>query len=133
MNPIQTYGEVKMQLKTCIFLFCTLFASPMFAQQNVPEIAFNSVPDFPKLPQGMNFGEVPGVAVNSKGHVFVFTRSNSANGPAYAPAAAQLLEFDANGEFVGEIGKGLYGWAFAHTVRTDKDDNIWAVDKGSDM
>jgi hypothetical protein len=81
----------------------------------------------------MNFGEVPGVAVNSKGHVFVFTRSNSATGPAYAPAAAQLLEFAANGDFIREIGKGLYGWSFAHTVRIDKDDNIWAVDKGSDM
>ena len=46
------------------------------------------------MPDGMlNFGEVPGVAVNSKGHVFVFTRSNSASGPAYAPTAAQLLEF----------------------------------------
>ena len=69
-------------------------AGPAMAQQSAPEIPFNSVPDFPKLPPGMNFGEVPGVAVNSKGHVFVFTRSNSANGPAYAPAAAQLLEFD---------------------------------------
>ena len=53
------------------------------AQQNVqmttaPEIPFDSVPDFFKLPDGMNFGEVPGVAVNSKGHIFVFTRSNSA-------------------------------------------------------
>ena len=37
------------------------------------------------------------------------------------------------GEFIREIGKGLYGWSFAHTVRIDKDDNIWAVDKGSDM
>ena len=81
----------------------------------------------------MNFGEVPGVAVNSKGHVFVFTRSNSASGPAYAPTAAQLLEFGPKGEFIREIGKGLYGWSFAHTVRIDKDDNIWAVDKGSDM
>ena len=81
----------------------------------------------------MNFGEVPGVAVNSKGHVFVFTRSNSAGGPAYAPTAAQLLEFGPKGEFIREIGKGLYGWSFAHTVRIDKDDNIWAIDKGSDM
>ena len=32
-----------------------------------------------------------------------------------------------------EIGKNLYAWAFAHTVRIDKDDNIWATDKGSDM
>ncbi len=109
-----------------------LLAAPSVAQQSVPEIAFDSVADFPKLPDGMNFGEVPGVAVNSKGHVFVFTRSNSAGGPAYAPTAAQLLEFDQNGVFVREVGKGLYG-SFAHSVRIDKDDNIWAIDKGSDM
>jgi hypothetical protein len=109
------------------------FTQPCFAQQSVPQIPFESVADFPKLPDGMNFGEVPGVAVNSKGHVFVFTRSNSAGGPAYAPTAAQLLEFTAEGDFVREIGKGLYAWAFAHSVRIDKDDNIWAIDKGSDM
>src|SRR5438876_9195339 len=110
-----------------------LLAAPSFAQQSAPEIAFDSVPDFFKLPAGTNFGEVSGVAVNSKGHVFVFTRSNSAGGPAFAPAAAQLLEFGLKGEFLREIGKGLYAWSFAHTVRIDKDDNIWAVDKGSDM
>ena len=32
-----------------------------------------------------------------------------------------------------EVGKGLYAWSFAHSVRIDKDDNIWAIDKGSDM
>jgi sugar lactone lactonase YvrE len=105
----------------------------VYAQQNVPEIQFDSVPDFPALPPGMNFGEVSGVAVNSKGHVFVFTRSNSANGPAYGGAAAQLFEFGPKGEFIREIGKGLYAWSEAHTVRIDKDDNIWAIDKGSDM
>jgi DNA-binding beta-propeller fold protein YncE len=120
-------------MKTFLSAILVLLAAPALAQQSVPEIAFDSVPDYPKLPKGLNFGEVPGVAVNSKGHVFVFTRSNSAGGPAYAPAAAQLLEFDQNGEFVGEIGRGNYAWAFAHTVRVDKDDNIWAVDKGSDM
>jgi hypothetical protein len=119
-------------MKYTLLALAMLLSGPALAQ-SVPEINFDSVPDYPKLPKGMNFGEVPGVAVNSRGHVYVFTRSNSANGPAYAPAAAQLLEFDQNGEFVGEIGKGLYGWAFAHTVRVDRDDNIWAVDKGSDM
>lgn len=120
-------------MKTCLFAFFVLLAPPAFAQQSVPEIAFDSVPDFLKLPPGMNFGEVPGVAVNSRGHVFVFTRSNSAGGPAYAPSAAQLLEFGPKGEFLREIGKGLYAWSFAHTVRIDKNDNIWAIDKGSDM
>src|SRR5580765_4602613 len=120
-------------MKTCLFLASMLLAAPSFAQQGVPEIPFDSVANFLKLPPGMNFGEVPGVAVNSKGHVFVFTRSNSATGPAYAPTAAQLLEFGPKGEFLREIGKGLYAWSFAHSVRIDKADNIWAIDKGSDM
>ena len=120
-------------MKHVLALVVLLLASPSLAQQNVPEIPFESVSDFFKLPAGMNFGEVSGVAVNSKGHVFVFTRSNSAGGPAYAPAAAQLLEFGPKGEFIREVGRGLYAWSFAHIVRVDRDDNIWAVDKGSDM
>jgi hypothetical protein len=102
-----------------------------FAQQ-VPAIAFDSVPNPLKLPKDMHFGEASGVAVNSKGHVFVFSRGNT-NGPAYAAAAAQLLEFDQNGKYLRELGKNLYAWSFAHTVRVDKDDNIWAIDKGSDL
>jgi sugar lactone lactonase YvrE len=120
-------------MKTCLSVIFVLLAPLAFAQQSVPELAFDSVPDFLKLPPGTNFGEVPGVAVNSKGHVFVFTRSNSANGPAYGAAAAQLLEFGPKGEYLREIGKGLYAWSEAHSVRIDKDDNIWAIDKGSDM
>ena len=133
MREDQLEGPMKTSMKTCLLAMLALLAAPLFAQQSVPDIPFDSVPDFFRLPEGMNFGEVPGVAVNSKGHVFVFTRSNSAGGPAYAPAAAQLLEFGPKGEFLREIGKGLYAWSFAHTVRIDKDDNIWAVDKGSDM
>src|SRR6187455_3246956 len=116
-----------------ILVLCALMGVMAFAQETVPTLPFQSVPEFLKLPTGFNFGEVSGVAVDSKGHLFVFTRSNSASGPAYAPAAAQLLEFGAKGEFIREIGKGLYGWSFAHSIRIDKDDNIWAVDKGSDM
>src|SRR3984893_1568956 len=123
----------KRSITSSLLVCCALLTAPSSGQQRVPEISFESVPDFFKLPAGMNFGEVPGVAVNSKGHVFVFTRSNSASGPAYAPTAAQLLEFGPKGEFLREIGKGLYGWSFAHSVRIDKDDNIWAIDKGSDM
>jgi DNA-binding beta-propeller fold protein YncE len=88
--------------------------------------------NFLKLPPDLHIGEATGVAVNSKGHVFVFSRGNT-TGPAYGATAAQLLEFDRNGKFIREIGKNLYAWSYAHVVRIDKDDNIWAVDKGSDM
>jgi hypothetical protein len=102
------------------------------AQTAPPEISFDSVPDFLKLPENMYLGEVAGIATNSKKHVFVFQRGNT-HGPAYGAAAAQLLEFDQNGKFVREIGKNLYAWSFAHQVRIDKYDDIWVADKGSDM
>jgi DNA-binding beta-propeller fold protein YncE len=102
------------------------------AQQPVPTIAFDSVPNVLKLPKDLYLGEVTGVAVNSKGHIFVLSRGNT-TGPAYAAAAAQLLEFAPDGRFVREIGKNLYAWSFGHSVRVDREDNIWAVDKGSDM
>jgi NHL repeat len=119
-------------MKFQLLVFLVLISAAL-AQQSVPAIAFTSVPNYPNLPEGMNFGEVPGVAVNSKGHVFVFSRSNSATGPAFGAAAAQLFEFDQNGNYVREIGKGLYAWSEAHSVRIDKSDNIWAIDKGSNM
>jgi hypothetical protein len=102
------------------------------AQQTVPEIKFDSVPNPLKLPADLYFGEVSGVAVNSKGHVFVFSRGNS-TGPAYGATASQLLEFGTDGKYLREIGKNLYAWSYAHAVRVDKDDNVWAIDKGSDM
>jgi len=111
---------------------CVLVCTPLFAQQAVPVIAFDSVPNVLKLPKDLYLGEVSGVAVNSKGHIFVLSRGNT-TGPAYAAAASQLLEFAPDGKFLREVGRNLYAWSFGHVVRVDKDDNIWAVDKGSDM
>jgi 6-bladed beta-propeller len=91
--------------------------------QNVPEIAFRSVPNFLKMPTNLYLGEGIGVASNSKGHIFVYTRSQ----------ATRLFEFGPTGNFIREIGEGLYGFAFAHAVRVDSQDNIWAVDEGTNM
>jgi hypothetical protein len=91
--------------------------------KNVPEIPYDSVPNFLKMPPGLYMGEAMGVATNSKGHVFVFTRS----------ALTRLFEFDQNGVFVREIGEGNYGFEFAHSVRVDAQDNIWVVDEGTNM
>src|SRR5882724_9955526 len=85
--------------------------------RNVPEIPFDSVPNFLKFPPNLHLGEGIGVATNSKGHIFVYTRGQ----------ATRLLEFDAKGTYVRELGEGLYGFAFAHAVRVDPQDNIWAV------
>src|SRR5438445_12753644 len=91
--------------------------------QNVPEIPYDSVPNFLKLPPNLFLGEGIGVATNSKGHVFVYTRSGD----------TRLFEFDQNGTFVREIGQGLYGIELAHAVRVDAQDNISAGDEGTNM
>lgn len=114
------------------WLACLALCGSHAIAQTVPIIAFDADIDFLKLPKDLYLGEVTGVAVDSKHHVFVFSRGNT-TGPAYAASAAQLLEFGPDGQFIREIGRNLYAWSFAHVVRVDKDDNIWAVDKGSDM
>ncbi len=74
-------------------MLCPALSIANFAQGQVtPQISFDSVPGFLKLPPNIYLGETAGVAVNSKGHIFVFTRGNSV-GPAYGASAAQLLEF----------------------------------------
>jgi streptogramin lyase len=91
--------------------------------QNVPEIPIEAQPNFLKFPPNLYLGEGIGVATNSKGHVFVYTRSQE----------TRLFEFDPKGNYIREIGEGLYGFAFAHAVRIDPQDNIWAVDEGTNM
>src|SRR5215469_13984701 len=118
-----------MRWLTCLAMLC--LSIPQFAQQPVPQIPFEAQTDFFKLPPDVYFGEVAGVAVNSKGHVFVFSRGGTV-GPAYGAAAAQLLEFDSDGKYIREIGHQLYAWGFAHAVKNDNEDNIWVADKGSD-
>ena len=116
-----------------VLILCLAETSAQLAQsQPVQQIPFDSVPNFLKLPPNIYLGEAAGVAVNSKGHIFVFSRGNS-TGPAYGAAAAQLLEFAPDGTYLREIGHNLYAWSFAHAVKVDKEDNIWVTDKGSDM
>ena len=93
------------------------------AKATTPEIPFDIVSNFFKLPAGLYMGEAVGVATNSKGHVFVETRSGE----------TRLFEFDQTGAFVKEFGVGTYGQSFGHAVRVDKYDNVWAVDEGSNV
>jgi DNA-binding beta-propeller fold protein YncE len=109
-------------LRNYVIALTMLSAVPMFAQPQPPEILYEASNPL-KLPPDMNLGEAAGVALNSKGHIFVYHRGGH----------TQLLEFDGSGKFIREIGKDLYGFSFAHVVRIDKDDNIWCVDEGSNM
>ena len=114
-----------------LLVLCLSVGLSAQGQSSVPEIPFEAEAPL-MLPPDVYLGEVAGVAVNSKGHVYVYTRTGSA-GHVVGPRAAQLFEFGPDGNFIREIGKNLYAMAWAHSVRVDAEDNIWFVDSGSDM
>lgn len=122
-----------------VALLLSLVAAPasLLAQLTIPEIPYDAI-DPIKLPDNLYLGEAVGVATNSKGLIYVYTRTGN---PAatlgtrrtFARGAARLFEFDPSGKFTREIGQETYGFIFAHTVRVDRQDNIWVVDEGSNM
>lgn len=81
---------------------------------------------------GHTLGETEGVAKNSKGHLFVYSRTGAA-GSSRGGTAAELFEFDQNLKFVKMWGPDNYAASFAHAVRVDRFDNVWMVDEGSNM
>src|SRR5215213_11891742 len=105
------------------------------AQLRIPEIPYESAANLLKgLPDDIILGEAVGVATNSQGHLYVYTRTGSPQITigterimARPNGGARLLEFDQTGKYLREIGQGLYGFVFAHAVRVDPQDNIWTV------
>src|SRR5499433_500485 len=136
---IQIGGSIMQRaLKLSLIAAVLLAASPLIGQNAVPDIAYDSAPNFLKLPDSLYLGEAVGVATNSKGHVFVYTRTGSpqvtmGTNRVFARNAARLFEFDQTGKYVREIGQGLYGFVFAHGVRVDRQDNIWVIDEGANI
>ena len=98
-------------------------AGPAKAKATTPEIPFESVPNFFKMPAGLYMGE--GTASPPTRRATSSSTSRSGE--------TRLFEFDQNGAFVKEFGAGSYGFSFAHAVRVDKDDNVWAVDEGTNI
>jgi DNA-binding beta-propeller fold protein YncE len=107
------------------------------AQSSAPEIRFDSAAPL-QLPANIYLGEVGGVATNSRGDIFVYTRTGHPTvtiGTArpFVHGGSRLFQFDRNGKFVREIGKDSYGFLYAAQVRVDPADNLWVVDQMSNM
>jgi hypothetical protein len=122
---------------TLVLAATALAAVPAAAPAQVAEIAYDSTNPL-TLPDDIYLGEVAGVATNSKGDIFVYTRTGHPTvtlGTArpFAHGGSRLLQFDSSGKFVREIGKDIYGFLVAEQVRIDPQDNIWVVDQYSNM
>ena len=102
-----------------ILWFCIL-SGLAFAQlqEPLPKLNYDMIPDFFQLPPGEHLVEPAGVAINSKGHIYVFHRGKH-----------PLMEFDSSGKFVRSIADDLF--VTAHMLRVDPEDNIWTTDVGS--
>jgi 6-bladed beta-propeller len=110
------------------------FGAAVFGQ-SIPEINYDANTDIISLP---SYGEVAGVATNSRGHVFVYARTGHAvatlgDERTFYHGGSRLFQFDQAGKFVKEIGQGVYAVNFAQQVRVDPQDNIWIVDAGSNQ
>jgi DNA-binding beta-propeller fold protein YncE len=106
--------------------------------QDAPEIKFDSVPNALQLPAGLYLGEVGGVATNSRGEIFVYTRTGHptvtiGSARPFAHGGSRLFQFDPAGKFVREVGKDTYAFMYAAQVRVDSSDNVWVVDEMSNM
>src|SRR5258705_7231650 len=129
-------------MKTFIKLALALCAASALATavtaQTAPAINFDSAANALTLPDDVYFGEVAGVATNSRGDIFVYTRTghrtmSMAAARPFVHGGSRLFQFDRNGKFTHEIGQGVYGFLFAAQVRVDPQDNLWVVDEYSSM
>ncbi|MBI4476784.1 MAG: hypothetical protein HY654_06395, partial [Acidobacteria bacterium] len=118
-----------------ILILAPLAAGAQVAAQSIPELKYEANADVLMLPA---YGEVAGVATNSRGHIFVYARTGHpvatlGDERTFYHGNARLFEFDPNGKFVKEIGQGTYGFDFAQQVRIDPQDHIWTIDAGSNV
>src|SRR3954451_23058617 len=120
---------------SALFAVAVMALGTGVSAQSTPEINFDANADILSLP---SYGEVAGVATNSKGHVFVYARTGHGVATlgdelSFYHNGSRLFQFDQNGKFVKEIGQGVYAVNFAQQVRVDPQDNIWIVDAGSNQ
>src|SRR5436305_12897709 len=93
-----------------------LAAAPLGAElKSGPPLPHKVVPNWAKLPNGWNFGECSGVAVDKQDHVWVFNR-----GPH------PVIEFNRDGTMLHAWGDNTFN--SSHGIRVDQDGNIWTID-----
>src|ERR1700731_2573701 len=105
-------------LKQALLAAALIAGAPLYGQKDAPEIKFDSVPNALQLPAGTYLGEVAGVATNSRGNIFGYTRTGHPTitiGTArpFAHGGSRPFEFDPTGKYIREIGKDSYGFIFS--------------------
>src|SRR5439155_8471905 len=121
-------------LKALLAAVVLAFGASPAAQTSVPEIPFDANADLLKTPLDLFVGEVGGVGQNSKGQIFVYTRTGHpyatvGDNRTFARGGSRLLQFDRTGKFERELGQDVYGFNDAIGLRVDPQDNVWTIDE----
>ena len=111
-------------------------AAAIPARAQIPEIPYQAVDALSDFPDDIHMGEAAGVARNSDGDIFVYTRTGNPTltlgmSRYVTHGGSRIFHFDSDGEYEGEIGQEIYGALYAQQLRIDADDNIWTVDQFS--
>ncbi len=101
--------------KSICFTSFFLGVAMLLAQHPTIPFQLQPRPDFFKIPTDGNPIQPTGVAVNSKGHVYIFNKGHQ-----------KLMHFDAEGNYVRSLGEGIF--KDPHGLRIDSEDNIWTTD-----
>lgn len=117
---------------TAVSITAILGAGTMVAQ-SVPEISFTATDVLRTPTEGPFVGEVAGVGANSRGQIFVYTRTGHpyatlGDNRTFSRGGSKLFVFDAKGNFVREWGQDVYGFNAAIGLRVDPQDNVWTID-----
>ena len=91
-----------------------------------------------KTPNDLYVGEVAGVGANSKGQIFVYTRTGHpyatlGDNRTFSRGGSRLFQFDQTGKFVRELGQDVYGFNAAIGLRVDPQDNVWTIDAAANQ
>jgi DNA-binding beta-propeller fold protein YncE len=81
-------------------------------------IDFKADAAFVKLPDSITLGACSGVAINSRGDIYLFHRGKQ-----------PIICLDASGKFIRSWGDDVIG--SAHALRIDSKDNVWVTDIGN--
>ena len=105
------------------------------AAQSARDIPFDAT-DLLKTPLDTFVGEVGGVGQNSKGQIFVYTRTGHpyatvGDNRTFARGGSRLYQFDKTGKFERELGQMVYGFNAAIGLRVDPQDNVWTIDEAA--
>jgi len=91
-------------------------AQPTWPKVNVAT-SYVVDPDWPQRPEGVRWAEVPGVAVDDKDNVYVFTRSQP-----------PVQVYASSGKFLRSWGQDAI--KSAHHIKIDPEGNVWTSDIG---